>query len=465
MKVSTRSKLHQVCRNLIAWRLRHIGETQLLFFIAIITGIGAGAGAWLLKTIVAAISGWLTGNFRDHHMNWWLLAIPVAGIFLTYIFTRFILRANVEHGVGIMMRNLRDGNYKLKRRYMFGSLIASSLTLGFGGSAGGEGPIAFTGAALGSNIARALRVSPDTMKIMIGIGSAAGIAGIFKAPVGGAMFCIEVVGMSMTALQIIPLFMACVMAAMTCHALSGFRLDMDFLNLAPLDSSLLPVLILLGIVCGFYSIYYASMCHATDQTLTRIHNPWIRCLAAGSTLGLLIFLFPMLYGEGYAAMAKLLGGETHTIVADSVFSLPGTSPWTPLLVAAGILITKSFAKSSATSGGGVAGDFAPTLFAGCLLGFLFASTSNLLLGTEFPVSIFAFVAMAGVMAGAIKAPLMAMFIVSEMSAAYVLFLPITIVALTSFGVVKILDSIRADHRAPSSRTIVLNLDNDSQSKN
>lgn len=454
---SSYSKLRLWGRNLVAWRLRHVTERTMLFIMAIITGVAAGSGAWLLKSVVAAISSWLTHNFRDHHVNWWLLAIPLAGILLTYIFTRYILRTPVEHGDAIMISDLHKGEYKLKKRYMFGSLIASSLTLGFGGSAGGEGPIAFTGAAIGSNLARVLRVTPHSMKIMIGIGSAAGIAGIFKAPIGGALFCIEVVGMSMTTFEIIPLFLACVISAMTCHVLSGFSLDMEFLNLATLDSRLLPLMIILGIICGLYSIYYAGMCHTTDTTLKHISNPWLRCLASGSTLGILIFLFPMLYGEGYAAMARLLAGDSHTIVADSIFSLPGTSPFTPLLVAAGILLTKSFAKSSTTSGGGVAGDFAPTLFAGCLLGYLFAGAANLLLGTELPVAIFAFVGMAGVMAGAIKAPLMAMFIVSEMSAAYILFLPITIVALTSFCVVKLLDNIRSDRMAPSSRTLVMNL--------
>ena len=456
-------RLRQRLRDITAWRLRHVSDDKLLLAMSITAGIIIGAAAWLLKRSVGAISLTITRHFRDSDANWWLLGIPLAGILLTYCFTRFILRADIEHGVGIMMRNLKQGVSVMKRRLMVGSLIASSLTLGFGGSAGGEGPIAFTGAAIGSNMARWLRVSPATIRLMIGIGSAAGIAGIFKAPLGGALFAFEVVGMSMNAVQTVSLILACVLSAMTCHALSGFTLDMAFGNLAPLPYDHLPAVIVLGIFCGLYSLYYSSVCHASDDFYAGIANPWLRCLVSGLVLSVAIFIFPILYGEGYTAMARLLDGNPRVLVADSFFAMPGTTPWTPMLVAIGILLTKGFAKSAATSGGGVAGDFAPSLFAGCITGFLFASGSNLLLGTELPVSIMAFLGMAGVMAGAIEAPLMAMFIVSEMSGAYILFLPITITALTSYSTVWLLNRLRADRLAPTSRGIVLNLDNPGES--
>ncbi len=429
------------------WRERHISDNAAAFIVATVTGLAAGTGAFVLKWMVASVTRFLTHGLRLDGANWIFLLIPVAGIILTGIYVRYILRDDITHGVSKLMADLRKRIYKLRLHLTYSPLIASTLTLGFGGSAGSEGPIAYAGAAMGSNLARLARFSPQLMMIMVGCGAGAGIAGIFKAPVGGFLFTLEVLRMELTTVSVIALFTACIVAGMTAFALSGFTYDLNFPGVHLFEPSMSGWYVALGIFCGLYALYYSAMMRRMQHVYGSVRSPWLRNLAGGAVLALSIFLFPSLYGGGYGVMGHLLCGEHSAITAGSLFYGIAPDAWALIIVAGAILLVKTFACSASNSAGGVAGDFAPTLFAGCIAGLFFALTVNKIFDAGLPVSHFAFVAMAGVMAGIVRAPLMALFLAVEMTGCETLFLPALIVAGISFGVVKL--STRADFYAYS----------------
>ena len=315
-------------------------------------------------------------------------------------------------------------------------VLASTLTLGFGGSAGAEGPIASTGAALASQLGRWVGLPPRLMMIIIGCGAGAGIAGIFKAPVGGMMFTLEVMGMEMTTVAVIALTIACVIGGMTSYGMTGFSLDVPLNHPQYFDPHMSGWIIVLGVLCGLYSIYYSRVGVLTQRLLGLCRSPWLKALLSGIILAVLVFVFPSLYGEGYETMARLIDGNLTAMTDYSFWHMDGRPTLdTIMLVCGGVAVVKSFACTATNSGGGVAGDFAPTLFAGCMAGFFFGGILNMLFGLSLPLGNCALIAMAGAMAGIIKAPLMAMFIVVEMTGYYGMMFPVAICSVTSYATV------------------------------
>lgn len=432
-----RHKFHRLGRYTRSWSRRHIPRKAFVFILGTVVGLLAGTGAFLLKRMVGGVSYWLTSHLHTGSGNWALLVIPTAGIILTGIVCRYLLYDNLSNGVKQLMHELSKKIYRLRSSRMVTFLLASTVTLGFGGSAGSEGPIANTGAAIGSNLAMRFRLPPYLVKIMIGCGAGAGIAGIFKAPLGGILFTLEVLGMEMTTVSVLVLTVTSVTAAMTASVLSGGTLEVAFHPTGGFDFSLIPWVSLLGIFCGLYSLYYTYFTKKIAQMLHLLANPWIKNIVAGLLLGILIFLFPILYGEGYSTIGSVINGDDSTLLDDSLFFGDAHGTWELILVAGGTLLAKCFATSATNNGGGVSGDFAPTLFAGCMAGYFFASILNTLFGLDLPVALFAYFGMAGVMAGAIRAPLMAIFLTCEMGAAYSFFLPLMIAGAISFGVVRL----------------------------
>lgn len=431
-----RGMFHSILHRFLHWRQNHISDTAFLFIVATLTGLLAGFGAFVLKRMIAGVSRLLTSELHQFSANWILLVIPLAGIILTGVFCRYILRINLTHGVKQLMTDLSRKVYRLRRALTYSPILASTITLGFGGSAGSEGPIAYTGAAIGSNMGRLFRFSPRMMMVIVGCGAGAGIAGIFKSPLGGALFTLEVLRMPLTTVSVMALLVAAVTAAMTAYVLSGCTLDIPFDQGLGFDPSLLPFVLLLGLFCGFYSLYYSYIMKSVGRFLGRLYNPWVKNITGGALLAVLVFLFPVLYGEGYGTVGKVINGDFSTLLNDSLFA-GHSGAWILILFAGCVSLVKCFATSATNNGGGVSGDFAPTLFAGCMAGFFFASLLNQLFGMHLPTSHFAYFAMAGVMAGAIRAPLMAIFLTCEMGAAYSFFLPLTLTAAVSFGVVRL----------------------------
>lgn len=437
--------LSQRYPNLSPQAIRHIKTQHLgtltLIFIAILTGFSTGLTAHLLKFGIATLSSILTSAFNPAKMNLWLILLPLAGIIFTGIFQRYIIRRPIYNGEDRLCDDFLQNRCYLPVSLTYTPLLASIITLGFGGSSGSEGPVAYSGAALGSNIAAWFRLPPHHVKTLMAIGAGAAIAAIFKAPIGGVLFTIELHKLTMSSRSVVGLVAACVTSALTAYVLSGDTFDTTFPSPSSLSLNLIPLLLLAGVFCGLYSSYYSAIIKKVKQLCYAIRNPWLRNLGAGLSIGLLIFLFPSLYGEGYGIVGQLLEGDWSALASGSCFTL-AEHLWNinptllPLLISLGIILAKAFATSATNSGGGVAGDFAPTLMAGSVAGFLFASILNNFCGMNLPVADFVFFAMAGVMAGAIKAPLMSIFIVTEMATnGYGLILPVTIVAITSYAVV------------------------------
>ena len=417
-----------------------MSDTAFFFLLTVIIGLIAGTAAHLLKMMIKGVSAVMTSGFTPDNVDWLLIVVPVAGIMLTGMFQRYVARRNLEHGVARLSQRLKNGQYAMGPASLVTRMIAASITLGFGGSAGSEGPIACTGASVGSNIGRALCLTDDQTRVLIGCGAAAGIAGIFKSSVGGAMFTFEALAMELTMVSVIGVFTASIIASLTAYVLSGCTIDLAFSNHIAIAGDVYPFVIVLGLFCGFYSIYYSAMVGKMERWFGTISSPWIRNLVSGGILGLLLFSFPALYGEGYGLMGKIINGDYHNILNGSVLAGLDRGSWSLIVVAALVILVKCFACCSSNSGGGVAGDYAPTLFAGVVAGLLFALLSNRLIGTQLPVGLFGLFGMAGVMSGVVRTPMLAVFITTEMAAAYEYFLPICIVGFTSIVVVKLFSS-------------------------
>lgn len=414
-----------------------MSDTAYFFLLTFLIGLFAGTAAHLLKFMIHLVTSAAHHGFRDHGFNWWLLVIPVVGIMLTGLFQRHVVKVNLEHGVERLKDNLGIQKYRMTRRSLISRMIASSLTLGFGGSAGSEGPIAMTGASIGSNVGQALKLSDNMLRILIGCGAAAGIAGIFKSSVGGAMFAFEALAMELSMIAVIGVFVTSITASLTAYILSGCTTDLAFSNHPALPAEVYPYIIILGIFTGFYSIYYTYIMKRMRNWFDSISTPWKRNLISGLILSVLVFAFPALYGEGYGIMGKIINGDFSRILDGSVLSVVDLGAWSLIAVTGAIILVKAFACSSSNCGGGVAGDYAPTLFAGVITGFFFALVLNKVAGLDLPLGLFGLFGMAGVMSGSIGTPLLAVFITTEMAAAYDYFLPICIVGFLSIIIVKL----------------------------
>lgn len=423
----------------VVWMKCRISVRMVMALLAVAIGALSGFGAFLLKYTVGYISSCLTSGLNASGYNLFFLLLPVVGIILTGVYVRYVLKDNISHGVRRLMGDLSHNKYGLSGELMYAPMVASSLTLGFGGSAGSEGPIAYTGAAIGSNVGRWFGLQQRYIMILIGCGAGAGIAGIFKAPIGGMLFTLEVLGMELSTVSVLTLLLASSVSAFTAYVLSGCSPDMSFVTAEVLhiDFRMVMFMVLFGIVCGAYSLYYSFVMKMVEHIIDRVNNQWLKNVVSGGVIGVLIFAFPALYGEGYGVVEKVLNGDVGAVMSYGVFAGDSGHVWIVVAVLVGIVAVKCFATSMTNSGGGVAGDFAPTLFAGCMLGLLFAIVMNNVAGCRLPQSYFAYFGMAGVMSGVIRAPFLAIFLTSEMTGCGGCLMPLAVVAAVSFGVVRV----------------------------
>lgn len=422
------------------WLLHRMPEGITLMLLAVATGTLAGVAAWILKYAIGHLAGFTMHFAQSDGPNWFMAVVPLIGIMLTVSYQHFVIRQSIEHGTDIIRRDLARSQYHMRRGMCYQPLLASMMTLGFGGSAGAEGPIATAGAAIGSNLGRIFNISPDMTRILIGCGAGAGIAGIFKSPIGGALFTLEVLKMKYDTMSVLALIVASICGSLTCYMLTGFTFDVQFLPDSFFDPHSLGWVILLGIFCGIYSTYYNRITGMLHHFFGNINNIWLRGIAGGAILGICIFIFPAMYGEGYGVVTQLVNDETFRFVSAGLFAGLPPDALLFIILAAGMLLLKVFATIATNSSGGVAGDFAPTIFAGAFAGLLFACTANYTLHADLPVPLFCLFGMAGVFAGIIHAPLMAIFLVAEMvGSGYGFFLPLTVTAVISYITVKIIN--------------------------
>ena len=426
---------------LLRWREDHIPEKSFVVILAIIIGVASGLAAVLLKFLIGTISGLVNSVTEASQANYYYLVFPIIGIFLTGIYVRYVVRDNISHGVTRVLYAIAQKKSRLKFYNMYASLASSSVTIGCGGSVGAEGPIVFTGAAIGSNLGQAFRLSPHMLMMLVGCGAAAGISGIFKAPIAGVLFTVEVLMLDLTAGSVMPLIMASVAGATVAYVFTGYNVEFFFTQSEMFYTSRIPYVVLLGVFCGLVSVYFTKMIEVMERMFGRISRPRYRFFLGSILLSVLIFVFPPLFGEGYESINYLLNGHVEQIFNNSLFYGMRSSVGSTLLLVGALCFMKVFATSATNGGGGVGGTFAPSLYVGCMAGFLFAYAVNSLgiVDPTMPLSTknFALVGMAGVMAGVMHAPLMAIFLTAEMTGGYSLFLPLLIVAAISYGTSRI----------------------------
>lgn len=429
-------KWHTQWLHIVAWREKHIKEKSFLFILALVVGIVCGFAALLLKYLIHAISGTLTAHLSTTSANWPYLVLPVIGIIIVTLFIRFIVKDNISHGVTKVLYAISQRKSRLKRHNTYTSIIASSITIGFGGSVGAEGPIVYTGAAIGSNIGQAFRLSPRLLMLLVGCGAAAGIAGIFRAPIAGMLFTLEVLMIDLTGTTVMPLLISSISAATVAYIFEGYSAEFFFSQSEEFFTGKIPYSILLGIFTGFVSLYFTKMIGFMEGLFGSMRHIWAKIAVGGVILAVLIFLFPPLYGEGYHAINCLLDGDSAAILDGSFFYVDRESVWFIAFYIGMIVLSKVFATSATNGAGGVGGTFAPSLYVGAMAGFLFAYTLNHLdIGIDISNKNFTLMGMAGVMSGVMHAPLMAIFLTAEMTGGYNLFLPLLIVSTLSYGTV------------------------------
>ncbi len=435
-----RNRFHEAFMRFLVWREQHVKERTFTMFLALLVGILGGLAALVLKIAIHYISRAATSTINVTGGNWLYILLPAVGVIITALYVRYAVRHNISHGVTRVLYAISQNKSRLKKHNMYTSMVASSITIGFGGSVGAEGPIVYTGAAIGSNVGSWFRMSPRTLMILVGCGAAAGIAGIFKAPIAGMLFTLEVLMLDLTTVSVMPLLIASITAATIAYMSTGYEFEFFFAQSEDFYMGRIPYVILLGVFCGLVSLYFTRVMNFMENFFGRFRHRWIKTLAGCVILSSLVFLFPPLYGEGYGSIVGLLGGDTSSIVNGSIFYGDRDSVWFIILFIGMIILTKAFATSATNGAGGVGGTFAPSLYVGCMSGFLFAYVVNHL-GFDITLSTknFALIGMAGVMSAVMHAPLMAIFLTAELTGGYDLFLPLLIVSTIAYGTIKVFE--------------------------
>ena len=423
-----------IIQRFIIWRENEIQEKHFILMLSFLVGLFTAFAALILKYLIHLIQNFLTDNFDSTEANYLYLVYPVVGIFLAGLFVRNIVKDDISHGVTKILYAISRRQGRIKRHNIWSSTIASAITIGFGGSVGAEAPIVLTGSAIGSNLGSLFKMEQRTLMLLVGCGAAGAISGIFKAPIAGLVFTIEVLMIDLTMSSLLPLLITSVTAATVSYVVTGqeamFKFHMD----QPFLLERIPYVILLGIFCGLVSLYFTRAMNVVENFYARFKGVYSKLVLGGVMLSILIFLFPPLYGEGYDTIELLLNGisnmEWDIVMNNSLFYGYSNLLLVYLLL---IVLFKVFASAATNGGGGCGGIFAPSLFLGCIAGFVFSHFSNELgIFPGLPEKNFALMGMAGVMSGVMHAPLTGVFLIAELTGGYDLFLPLMIVAVSSY---------------------------------
>ncbi len=399
-------------------------------------GVLSGCAAVILDWAIHTVKLLLNQDFHFSY-DWQYLVLPGIGMLISLILVRYVIRDNIGHGVTKALLAVSRNDSKIKPHNTWSSVLTSSITIGFGGSVGAEAPIVYTGAAIGSNLGRIFGLSYRNITLLLGCGAAGAVAGIFKAPLAGVLFTLEILLFNVSMKSLLPLLLSTISATVISYIFRG-QTPIFACTLTPFSMGNLPFYIVLGIVGGFGSLYFMRMTLRLEDRVGKLSSPYARWAICAVALGLLIFLFPPLYGEGYDSLGALLNGEDLALEGRSVLSFLLGWKWGVPLLFALIFFLKVFAMTATNAGGGVGGTFGPTLFAGAILGFVIARCINLL-GFSVPEQNFVLVGMAALMAGVMQAPMTAIFLIAEISGGYDLFIPLILTATVSFGTVRIFE--------------------------
>lgn len=423
---------------LLRWRRRHLSDRNFVLFISLLVGIFTALAGLLLKWLIEQIEVLLTHEFAATSSNWLYLVYPVVGVWLTMLFIRYIVRDDIGHGVTKILFAIARKQSRIKPHNTWTSIVASAITIGFGGSVGAEAPIVLTGSAIGSNLGKLCRLSNKYMMLLVGCGAAGAVAGIFKAPIAGLVFVLEVLMIDLTMTSLLPLLVTSVTAAGLTFAVSGTNPIFEFHLQDAFTVDRIPAYIALGIVCGLVALYFTRTMSFLENVFRKLQGRYRKFLLGAVMLSLLIYLFPSLYGEGYDLITLLLNGngqaDWDTAMDRSLFY--GSNYLLVYLFL--IVIFKVFASTATNGGGGCGGIFAPSLFLGCVCGFIFCRLWNTydVLGFDIPERNFAMLGMCGLMSGVMHAPLTGIFLIAELTGGYALFMPLMIVSVGSYLTIK-----------------------------
>lgn len=412
------------------WRIKNISHNNLILILAIVVGLFSGTVAVILKNLIHLIHNFLTKGFSSTDWNYMFLLYPIMGTFITLIYVKYIVKDDIGHGITKILHAMSRRDSNIKSHNTFTSVIGSAFTIGFGGSVGAEAPIALTGAAIGSTLGRWFHLNYKNITLLIGCGAAGAVAGIFKAPMAGFMFTLEVLMLDLTIASIIPLLLSAVTAASVAFFLLGEGAEFNFILETPFELNTLPYYLVLGVVGGLVALYVTKGTLFFEKKLEKIKNIYVKWAIGGAILSVLIFFLPPLYGEGYDTISSLLAGKSDSIFKNSMFYGFKDSIWAIIIFLFALIGFKVLASSATNGSGGVGGIFAPSLFIGGVTGYLLAVILNTL-GANVPESHFTLVGMAAMMSGVMHAPLTAIFLIAEITNGHALFIPLIAVSTLS----------------------------------
>ena len=423
--------LDNIYQKILELREKHIKDKQFILILAFLTGIGCALAAFLLKSSIHFVQDIVKSLMANDSLNYWYLAFPAVGIIIASLFVKYVVKDDISHGVTKILYAISQHKAIIKLHNCWSSIVASSITIGFGGSVGAEAPIVLTGSAIGSNLGQFFKLDQRTLMLLVGCGAAGAVGGIFKAPIAGVAFVMEVLLMDLTMTSIVPLLIASVTATAFSYLFMGDEVMFHFDNYAPFTLDRIPYLILLGVVCGLISLYFTRGMNWLEGFFRRLKVPYKKILVGGLMLGVLIFLFPPLYGEGYDTINALLTGECYNLFNQSFLYNYRFDAWAIILYLSLIIFFKIFASAATNGAGGTGGIFAPSLFVGCITGFVVAEGLNIV-GLPVPHQNFAFAGMAGLMSGVMHAPLTGTFLIAELTGGYDLFMTLMITSVIAY---------------------------------
>lgn len=460
MEIKNNKSNHHYIKKFLKWRLRYIRDREFIFIVSILVGLIAGIAAVIIKNAVHFTQFLLTGFFVKEYQNFPYFFYPIVGILIALLFVRFVIRQKLGHGIPNTLYAISKRKSIIPPFAMYASIVTSAFTVGFGGSVGLEGPTVATGSALGSNIAKFLRLNYKATTLLLACGAAGAISGIFNSPIAAIIFCIEVFMLDLTMSSLIPLLISSATAGLTSRLILGENVLFNITTHQAFQIQNIPFYILLGIFTGLLSVYFVKVYWKMENVFERISNQYFKLVFFGSLLGLLIFLIPPLYGEGYDVINKLINGNFSEIVDNSIFYRFKENTSVLLLLLLGIVLLKVVASSLTFGAGGVGGIFAPSLFTGATAGFVFSKAINHWGHIQLPVSNFTLVGMAGLIAGVLHAPLTGLFLIAEVTGSYSLMIPLMITVAISYFTVNYFEphSIYTKHLAKRGELITHNKD-------
>lgn len=418
-------------------------QGRLVIALSLVVGLFTGLAAFVLKFLVEEIEDLLTEGFDATQMNWLYLVYPAVGILLTSLFIRHVVRDDISHGVTKILYAISRKRARIRPHNRWSSVLASSITIGFGGSVGAEAPIVLTGSAIGSDLGKRFHLPPQTLMLLVGCGAAGAVAGIFKAPIAGLMFVIEVLMLDLTMRSLLPLLTTSITSVCVSYALYGtdsmFSFNMD----KPFTIDIIPACILLGVFCGFLSLYFTRSMNWFERIFARLQSPWTKFALGAIVLGVLIYFLPALYGEGYSVISQLINDTDPSVIMHNTLFYGDNSNLVIYLSI--VLLAKVFASAATNGGGGCGGVFAPSLFVGGLGGFVFCVLWDAFFGMDSGTSGFilpkncVLFGMAGLMSGVMHAPLTGIFLIAELTGGYELLVPLMIVSAISYMTINIFE--------------------------